>query len=323
MRQMPLPWVAAKTLTSRETNTLTLNTHIDTTIALKRAGRLLGKDWWTGEVASADRALHRILALRPAETLYRALFWALSLTLLPRRQAQTLGLAKRTVRYVARTAILPRWSRFKAWRPRLVMPGGYVDRAVTAGKLADPYHSINLMDLARYAQVRPSTVVDNTFDDGVRFIQRSRIHHYWVESPKKAYALGFVAEALCRRCLSVPDESLRAFLAEIIILLEQARVGLPPAALGANAEAVPADEQVPCLVTRDPALKVVNLSRRGAWEYLCINTGDESRDPPTGNGIEWSVRGGQTAEATPWGRRTAADRIPAKGWAVAKKTFKG
>lgn len=272
MDTAPFRWLRSRALGKRESNMLVLNTQLDTSVALDRYMALTGDTRHAATVASARKATQAVLALRPAELLYKLLFQLISLTFLPTYQAAALPIWKRALKRITWRYLLPHLPDLKARFPRLVMPGGYVDRELTLRTWAHHYLSINLMDLARYQRRLPSEDVLKVALDAAAFTHGSGILARWAELKYEKYALGFWAEALYHLCLLEPSVNIwRTWLAEAILLLEDTDQGLPPSLLGANAEAIPPADQVPCLLPGDERLRVVNLSRRGHLEWMVVN----------------------------------------------------
>ena len=321
MASAPFKWVASRALGKRESNMLVLNTQLDTTVALDRFGELTGDTQHTAEVASARRATLAVLSLRPAEHLYRLLFWTVGLTLLPTRQAERLPIWKRVIKRFGWRYVIPRLPDVKARLPRLVMPGGYVDRELTLRTWAHHYLSVNLMDLTRYRRRFPDSKLDAVIHDAAGFAHNSGIVQRWAELKYERYALGFWAEALYHLCLLYPDaDRYRQWLAEAALLLEDSGQGLPPSLLGANAEAVAPAAQIPCPSAEDGSLRVINLGRRGRQELLVINHGDRPVR------LEWMV---PPADAVSWHLGTSMElassplEVPARGWAWGRPSADG
>lgn len=272
MASAPFRWVRSRALGKRESNMLVLNTQLDTSVALDRFGAVTGDARHAAAVTSAQSATLAVLALRPAEALYRLVFWVVGLTLLPTAQAAQLPAWQRAIKRLGWKYVLPRLPDLKARFPRLVMPGGYVDRELVLRTWAHHYLSINLMDLARYQRRMPSPEVERVIRDAAAFAHDSGILQRWAELKYEKYALGFWAEALYHLCMLSPDaHHYRAWLVEAVVLLEDNRQGLPPSLMGANAEALPPAEQVPCPMPVDAQLRVINLGRKGRSEVLVVN----------------------------------------------------
>ena len=133
-------------------NMLVLNTQLDTLVALDRYGMLTGDAQYAPLVESGYRAARAVLALRPMEWLYRLVFSAIDLTLLPTGQAARLPLWQRLWKRIGWQVFVPRLPRLKTRFPRLVMPGGYIDRELSLQTWAYDYLAVNLMDLVRAAR---------------------------------------------------------------------------------------------------------------------------------------------------------------------------
>lgn len=272
MARSPFAWEPGRALGKSPSNMLVLNTHLDTLVGLDRFAQQAGKNEYADLIRSAVAAARGILAQRPAEWLYGLIAKLLYLTFLPKAQAGRLPLHLRALKRFGWKWLAPRLHRIKTAFPRLVMPGGYVDRAVSLKGVSDAYQSINLMDLLRFVRRFPSPEVDELIHEALAFTRHSGLLGYWQENPKKAYALGFWAESLWHACLLYPHKrDYREALAEAMLLLEATQQGQPPSFFGANAEAVPVSEQIPCPSPADARLRVANISRGKHHELLVVN----------------------------------------------------
>ena len=312
MNQGPFRWYPSRALGKSATNMLVLNTQLDATIALHRYGKVTGDLQYSDIVDSARKATDAVLRLNSAPALYRALFWAIGLTLLPTPVARALPLPLRAVKRLAWKHIVPRWACIKAAFPRLVMPGGYIDRALSVGALSDAYLSVNAMDLARYLRQFGEKNIQSLISGALRYATGKGLLARWGEDKSKEYALGFWAEALYHLCTIDPLFEYRSMLAQTMLALEIQSLGMPPSLLGANSEAVPKRMQLPCPSTRHGSLRIANLSRAGTMELIVVNPTDTpiplQWDIPPSNSLRWSV--GSLSGPTD----ARADRVPARGW---------
>ncbi|BBA32430.1 uncharacterized protein sS8_0464 [Methylocaldum marinum] len=274
MRQGPFKWIPSRALGKSPSNMLVLNTHLDSSLAVAESARVRSDRSYEDLLSSAARIARRVIGLRTFEPFYRLLFALINLTFLPRERASSLPLPLRALKRVAGEYLVPRLPALKARRPRLVMPGGYIDRELTLRTWAVDYHGINLMDLVRYYRRFRDVDLWPVIDAGFEFVKRTGLDQRWLEWKGKSYALGFWAEALYHRYLASPEPKVRQWLAEAILLLEGSGQGMPPSLLGANAEAVRFEDQRPCPVPAAKELRVVNLSHGPRREYLVVNTAD-------------------------------------------------
>lgn len=187
---------ASQILGKKNSNMLVLNTHLDTTIALDRYASLTKDHDYSELISSAKNSLHTVLSLQPAEFLYRPIFTVIYWVWLPRQKGQNLPLHKRILKRIGWKYIIPRIHWLKKYFPRIVMPGGYIDRTIGSKGLADQYHVINLMDLLRYKHRFSDDSYDNLIENALEFTYYSGIIDYWCEQENKRYALGFWAECL-------------------------------------------------------------------------------------------------------------------------------
>jgi hypothetical protein len=302
MDRAPFRWIKSRAFGKSPSNMLVLNTHIDTTIAIDRYREASGDDAYAQDAVCARAATRFLLAQRPAEWLYRLLFALIRPTLLPSERARALPLPVRAMKRLASKYLIPNLHRVKTRFPRLVMPGGYVDRAVPLATWAFHYLPINIMDLVRYQRRFPDDDLGTIVEDAVRFTRTSGVLDRWQELAYEKYALGFWAEALYQLCMLSPRLELRDWLAGAVLRLEDMSMGLPPSLLGANCEVVPRAQQRPTPSPADARLRVVNLAGGGRPEYLVVNTAPvalraawSDRGPPP-PGIAWTGPCGNAPE---------------------------
>lgn len=272
LRGYPFPHVPSRALGKTESNLLVLNTHLDTNIAMARHHRISGSGRHDSLIASAHATTRAVLQLRPADWLYRPLFRAIGLTFLPKDKASALPLPRRAVKRLAWKYLIPWLPLIKSWFPRLVMPGGYVERELTMRAFSVRYQPVNLMDLIRTRRLFDDASLDPLMVEGFSYTHDCGLTARWKElKGKEDDALGFWAEALYHLTLAKPDSRYREWLAEAILDLEDNDLGLPPSLLGSNAEAVGPALQNPCPSPTDVRLRVANLSRGETIEWLIVN----------------------------------------------------
>jgi len=237
MNGAPFKWLPGQALGKSTHNMLVLNTHLDILIALDRYRQLSGDAQYAPLVDSGVKSAHAVLSLRSAEWLYRLLFSAINLTLLPTAQAMRLPLWQRMWKRIGWQVFIPNLYRIKNRFPRLVMPGGYVDRHLGLGSWAFHYHTVNLMDLVRARRRFGGTQFDVVISEAAQFAQASGVRGRWKELRYERYALGFWAEALWHLCGEFPDHvEYRGWYEEACADLGFMNMGLPPSSLGGNAE---------------------------------------------------------------------------------------
>lgn len=246
MNGAPFKWLPGQALGKSPQNMLVLNTHLDILIALDRYRQLSGDAQYAPLVDSGVTSAQAVLALRSAEWLYRLLFSAINLTLLPTAQAMRLPLWQRLWKRIGWQVFIPNLYRIKNRFPRLVMPGGYIDRHLGLGSWAFHYHTVNLMDLVRARRRFGGTRFDTAINEAAQFAQTSGVRGRWKELKYERYALGFWAEALWHLCQEFPDHTeYLDWYEEACADLEAMNMGLPPSSLGGNAEAVLARPPAP------------------------------------------------------------------------------
>jgi hypothetical protein len=263
-------------------------------------------------VESARSTARNLLGRRPAEWLYRLVYRAVQLTLLPAAKAGRLSLPARAMRRLARDYLLPNLYRLKRRYPRFVMPGGLIDRHLSPRHFDMGYHPVNLMDVVRLWRRFPQDDYRAIVDGAVQAVTGNGLLQFWKES-KHIQPIGYWVESLYHLCTLDDSHGLRARLAEAMLCAEDAGLGLPPALLGADPEAVGIADQAPCPSPRDLRLRVANLSRRAQREFLVVNPLPEAvplewdAEPPAG--IRWTA-----VDERPVDAQHASLRVPARGW---------
>jgi hypothetical protein len=290
MKQGPFRWVESKHFGKSPSNMLVLNTHLDTTIAVDRYARLTGDQEFAERARSAHRTTRAVLAAQPGQWIYRVLFWAISLTLLPKSVAQKLPLPLRVVKRMAWKYLVPCWAHVKSLLPRLVMPQGFVDRALSLHGLPDDYQSINVMDLVRYQRRFRDDLVGRVLDQALSFTRKHGIRGHWKENQEKKYALGFWAESLYHLYLAEPTREHCTWLAEAILDLEDGGLGIPASLLGCNTEALPVSDHAGCLLFADPRVRVANLGGRNRVEFLAVNPSDAELPVAQENAGDFNIK---------------------------------
>lgn len=275
MAEAPFAWLRTRSFGKTTSNMLVINTHMDATIALERYARVTGDRQYASIVEAAARATRHMLSLRPAEWLYRLAFWPISLTLLPQREQARLPGWKRVAKRIGWRYLAPNLHRLKSRFPRFVMPGGYVDRAIPLGTWAFHYLTVNLMDLVRHARRMPSPEIDEAIRGALAFTHGSGVLDRWAELAYERYALGFWAEALIQYCSDHPDSGLESWLADAVLRLHDLGMGLPPSALGANAEMADPSGVLAWPLTDDPGVRVLALGRPPCVRFMIVNCGTQ------------------------------------------------
>ncbi|MDZ7584265.1 MAG: hypothetical protein U0938_05470 [Thiobacillus sp.] len=238
MNGAPFKWLPGRALGKSTQNMLVLNTHLDTLIALDRYRQLTGDAQYAPLVDSGVKSANAMLALKPAEWLYRLLFSAINLTLLPTAQAMRLPIWKRLWKRIGWQVFIPHLYQIKNRFPRIVMPGGYIDRHLGLGSWAFHYLTVNIMDLTRARRRFGGQGFDAVLHEAACFTQMSGVRGRWKELKYERYALGFWAEALWHLCREFPGHAeYRGWYEEACADLQTMNMGLPPSQLGGNAEA--------------------------------------------------------------------------------------
>lgn len=270
----PFQWIPSTACGKSPTNMLVLNTHLDTLVALLRYRELTGDRQYDALIDSACAVAEAVLALRPMEWLYALLFKAFALVFLPTRRAAALPLPQRALKRIAWRYLLPWLPRLKARWPRLVMPGGYVDRDLALRTWSHRYLTVNAMDLARIARRQADVPLYRTvLADTLRFTADSGIAEKWREKPADRYSLAFLVEALYQMCTLDGDAPWRVHLAQAALACCELELGLSPSILGQNREIDARPHDVPC--PADPRLRVIAIHGRDFDEIMILNPGLE------------------------------------------------
>ncbi len=310
----PFQWIKSTTLGKRPSNMLVLNTHLDTTIAINRYQGLTSDRQYSQLIQSALDSTRTVLALQSANWLYKPLFQAINLTLLPTDKARQLAAPVRAIKRIAANYLIKKLPDIKARFPRLVMPNGYIDRELSLRTWAVDYQTINLMDLARYARAFPGELQDEILDKAMAFTHDiGLIQRYRELAPGKRYATGFWVEALYHRCLAKDDVKYRQWLAEAMLECHDLGFGMAPSLLGTNSEAIPFTQQCPYPVPANKELNIAVLAKPQGLELLIVNHSQDTID------VHWErkpeiLMNWRDSKQQPLGN--AALQIPPRQWVL-------
>ena len=313
----PFDWYRTEALGKSATNMLVLNTHLDTLIALARYRQLSEDPQFDDLMASARRAAVTVVSRQPHEAVYRFLYRLVDMTLLPVAQARALPLPMRVVKRLTWKYLVPRLHYLRSRWPRLVMPNGFIDRALSLKGVSHAYQTVNIWDLVRYRRRFADPQVDPVIHKALEYTQNTPIRAFWVEQKKKGHALGFWVDALWHLCMADPEPKYRQWLAEAVLMCHDGGWGVSPAVLGANTEAVSVKDRVPTPSPGAFGLIVVNLGRADRDEVLVVNPTHELLVPDwqtstdqslwwmNPEGETWPADAGIPPRAWIWGRGTA------------------
>jgi hypothetical protein len=293
LKASPFRWVYSRALGKSPCNLLVLNTHLDTTLALDRYREVSGDERYADLIGSAHASTQAVLELRPAEWMYKLLFRAIGLTLLPTPVASLLPLPVRALKRFAWKHLIPWLPRIKAHFPRFVVPGGYIERDLSQCSFADQYQSVTLMDLVRYVRRFPCVELPD-FTESLTFTHASGLRERWKESRDKDHAIGFWTEALHHLCMLRPEQVYRHWLVAAVLDAESLGIGLSPSVLGTHPEIAANSGCMPCPSPSHAVLRVINLGRRGRPELLVINPSNYELP------LMWETEGGEALEGLIW-----------------------
>lgn len=319
-RQTGSTWIPARTLGKSPTNKLILNTHLDSIVTLEQYRKVSGDTQYVEQVSSALAATRGLLGLRPAEHLYRAMYRAIQLTLLPKAEAERLPVLVRATKRLTWKHLIPQLlPRVKRLYPRLVMPGGYIERHLSMPHYDINYHPVNVMDLVRLWRCFPEENLDQIIKEAVEAVADSSILKLWAESKPRHFSVVVWVDALYQLCTLKQDVVYRNLLAEGIITIVDAGLGLPPSLLGADTEAVKITERVACPSPVDKHLQVANLSCNGHIEILVINPSGKDRklqwDGNTNLALSWT-----NADGSPLPADDTSPSIHSRKWITGRET---
>ena len=312
-KQTGSTWIPARTLGKSPTNKLILNTHLDSIVALEQYRDITDDTSYAEQVSSACDAARGMLALCPAEHLYKLAYRAIRLTLLPKQEAERLPFFIRAIKRLTWKYLTPQIYRLKKVYPRLVMPGGLIERHLSMPHYDINYHSVNVMDLARFWRCFPDEDLGEIVENAVAAVSDSSLLEYWAESKPRHFSMVVWVDALYQLCTLRQDASYRQLLAEGIMVIVDTGLGIPPSLLGADPEAVKMEDRVPCPSPTDPQLRVANLSCNGRSEILVVNATDADRELAWENDrtpqVYWV-----TADGQPVPVENSSLRIQARQW---------
>jgi hypothetical protein len=135
-------------------NSLCINTHVQALTVLHRLSRLTMRNpTYADKFERGAAVLRRVLEYQPAERLYRVL--AFMLMRCYRRLEYNNMLRSRINNGVHWRVTRTLYWRLKRFFPRVVLPGGFIERDLTLSVAADHYHNTNLKDLLTLYQQVP------------------------------------------------------------------------------------------------------------------------------------------------------------------------
>jgi len=133
-------------------NSLCINTHVQALTVLYRLVDTIPHNKIYSELFEKGvKALQRVLAHQPAETIYRMLMFVLMKSKTKRKPQ---SLLERAINGIVVRIIKKMYWAVRRQFPRLVFPGGFIERDLTLGCFVDNYQITNLKDfLTLYRQV--------------------------------------------------------------------------------------------------------------------------------------------------------------------------
>ena len=204
-----------------ESNTLCLNTHVWTLVLLHRLNQIEPQQRYEQAYDAGLRTLETVLKAGPGTIRYGAAYKVRELLIrvaLRTGSTKCRNLLRRCETYME-DVLLPRWKRDK---PRLRMPGGYIERDLCASCLSDGYHFVTLRDLLVLYLTTGSEWLRPIIDKSVRFTLRSRLAEYRAPyEPRAAFLVDILwlyAYAVHRRPPRYLPDLMQFFLRHDLLL---------------------------------------------------------------------------------------------------------
>ncbi len=222
----------------------------------------------------------------------------------------------RIIKRLAWIYLIPNLHRLKRALPRMVMPGGLIERHLSPLHFGTHYHAVNLMDLARYSRRFPGEDLGDVIRDAIQ--AGGKLIESWAEAKTQRFAIVVWADALYHLCTLSSSAEYRRLLAEAMLRISDLGLGLPPSLLGGDAEAVRVEHRIPCPSPVDIRLRVANLSCNGHREFIIVNPAKvdltlEWQNSDTDN-LDWEGSNGRPVSSD------AARRfVPARGWLLGRE----
>jgi hypothetical protein len=220
--------------------------------------------------------------------------------------------------------LIPNLYRLRHALPRIVMPGGLIERHLSPLHFDAKYHSVNVMDLARFWRRFPDERLDGIVGEAVGFAMRDdmALLRWWAETKPRRMAIVAFADALYQLCMLKPEREYRRNLAEVMLFIESIGLGQPPGILGGDAEVTDHARQTACPSPRDARLRVVNLGTSDRAELLVINPADQAIE------LAWETDGVRPlawigADGAPAPGVPDQPRVPARGWLLGAQSPPG
>ena len=151
-------------------NSLCINTHVQALTVLFRLRHLIpDKKIYSEMFENGARALHRVLDYQPMEPIYRLLMFMLIKYKTTRSSKFIIG----KLGNVLMGLVIPRvyWSVRRKF-PRIVYPGGFIERDISRVFFSDRYHITNIKDLLTLYQQEQLPWLRPYIEDGVAFVRK-------------------------------------------------------------------------------------------------------------------------------------------------------
>lgn len=161
-------------------NTLCLNTHIWTILGFCRLKEASGDDRYDGYVAKGLTSLKQVLDAKPAQGIYRLLYWLRDILIgrLARGNGRIASELKLRYEKILQRTILPY---LKRKFPRVNMPNGFIERDLTHSRLSDIYHLATLDDYLMLYAYLPSKWLKEAIRKSMVYTHTSGFVRYYAK----------------------------------------------------------------------------------------------------------------------------------------------
>lgn len=189
-------------------NTICLNTHVWTMVALRQLVEATGDDEYQKTFERSLEALHRILSLESISPIYRfanAIFDRISYD----------SRMPKPIQFLNKRASQASLIFLKNIFPRLVMPIGRIERDIAHTARSDYYHLQNLKDLIVLNSYLDDDIIDRVVQDGISYVERTGMIEQIIEDDRRAVtfldALSFASIQTDKNYSALLDEYLDFF----------------------------------------------------------------------------------------------------------------
>jgi hypothetical protein len=153
-----------------EFNTLCLNTHIQALCVLRRLTSYGDSgNSYEDYYKAGKHALFTVMDHKPAERLYKLL---VKLFLVQKNRTKGITIFNRIKKAAAARLIGLFYWKIREKYPRIVLPGGLIERDLNITKLSDRYHIINIKDLLSLYKIDRDDRLIPYIKEGLKFVEK-------------------------------------------------------------------------------------------------------------------------------------------------------